>query len=70
MKFTHITKITASIAFAAFAAGQTAGIPVQFTDVTAQAGIHFTHNAGRSGKKYLPETTRAGSAFCNFDGRI
>ncbi len=24
---------------------------VRFTDVTDAAGIHFTHNAGRSGKK-------------------
>ena len=29
---------------------------VVFTDVTAKAGIHFVHNAGRTGKKYLPET--------------
>ena len=41
---------------------------MQFTDVTAQAGIHFVHNAGRSGKKYLPETTGAGCAFFDFDG--
>ena len=43
-------------------------IEVRFTDVTAQAGIHFTHNAGRSGKKYLPETRGAGCAFFDFDG--
>jgi hypothetical protein len=43
-------------------------IEVRFTDVTAQAGIHFTHNAGRSGKKYLPETLGAGCAFFDFDG--
>jgi hypothetical protein len=42
--------------------------PVVFTDVTAQAGIHFTHNAGRSGKKYLPETMGAGVAFFDADG--
>ena len=41
---------------------------VVFTDVTAQAGIHFTHNAGRSGKKYLPETLGAGAAFFDADG--
>ena len=40
----------------AMAANQSPGIAVQFTDVTSQAGIHFTHNAGRAGKKYLPET--------------
>jgi len=61
-------RIAAIFAFAAFAAGETPGIPVQFTDVTAQAGIHFVHNAGRSGKKYLPETTGAGCAFFDFDG--
>jgi hypothetical protein len=61
-------RIAAAFAVAAFAAGDTPGIPVQFTDVTAQAGIHFVHNAGRSGKKYLPETTGAGCAFFDFDG--
>ena len=34
-----------------------------FTDVTAQAGIHFVHNSGRAGKKYLPETMGSGCAF-------
>src|SRR5579862_111518 len=41
---------------------------VVFTDVTAQAGIHFTHNSGRAGKKYLPETLGAGCAFFDADG--
>ena len=41
---------------------------VRFTDVTAAAGIHFTHNAGRSGKKWLPETMGPGCAFFDFDG--
>ena len=43
-------------------------VEVQFTDVTAQAGIRFTHNAGRTGHKYLPETLGAGCAFFDFDG--
>jgi hypothetical protein len=41
---------------------------VVFTDVTAQAGIHFTHNAGRTGKKYLPEAMGSGAAFFDADG--
>ncbi len=41
---------------------------IVFTDVTAQAGIHFTHNSGRSGKKYLPETLGSGCAFFDADG--
>jgi len=41
---------------------------VQFTDVTAQAGIRFTHNAGKAGKKWLPETMGSGCAFFDADG--
>ena len=41
---------------------------VQFTDVTSQAGIKFVHNAGKSGKKYLPETLGSGAAFFDADG--
>ncbi len=41
---------------------------VKFTDVTAAAGIHFTHNAGRTGKKWLPETMGSGCAFLDVDG--
>ncbi len=42
--------------------------PVRFTDVTAQAGIKFVHNAGKAGKKWLPETMGAGCAFFDADG--
>lgn len=41
---------------------------VQFTDVTAKAGIHFKHNAGKAGKKWLPETMGSGCAFFDADG--
>ncbi len=41
--------------------------PVEFTDVTAQAGIKFRHNNGAYGKKYLPETTGSGCAFLDYD---
>lgn len=40
---------------------------VQFTDITAAAGIHFIHNAGKAGKKYLPETLGSGAAFIDAD---
>jgi enediyne biosynthesis protein E4 len=52
---------------AVWAAAQPAGGPV-FTDVTAAAGIHFTHNSGRAGHKWLPETLGAGCAFFDADG--
>jgi hypothetical protein len=42
--------------------------PVRFTDVTVSAGIKFTHNSGRAGKKWLPETMGAGCAFFDADG--
>jgi hypothetical protein len=68
MKTSDVGKLCVAFAAIALMAAGGPGVPVQFTDVTAQAGIHFTHNAGRSGKKYLPETTGAGCAFFDFDG--
>src|SRR5687767_10932548 len=41
--------------------------PIEFTDVTAQAGIHFKHSSGAFGKKYLPETLGNGCAFLDYD---
>jgi hypothetical protein len=40
---------------------------IQFTDVTEQAGIHFKHNSGAFGKKYLPETMGSGVCFLDYD---
>jgi len=40
---------------------------VSFRDITAQAGIHFTHNNGAFGKKWLPETMGPGCAFIDYD---
>ena len=41
---------------------------VKFTDITTASGIKFTHNAGKTGKKYLPETLGAGVAIFDADG--
>jgi len=38
-----------------------------FADATSAAGISFTHNSGRAGKKWLPETMGSGCAFLDFD---
>jgi hypothetical protein len=38
-----------------------------FRDITAQSGIHFTHNNGAFGKKWLPETMGPGCAFIDYD---
>ena len=40
---------------------------VQFRDVTQQAGIHFVHNNGAFGKKFLPETMGPGVAVIDYD---
>ncbi len=40
---------------------------IQFRDITSEAGIHFVHNNGAFGKKYLPETMGPGCAFIDYD---
>src|SRR3954465_13208355 len=52
--------------------GSTSSTPVRFTDFTKQSGIHFRHNAGKAGHKFLPETMGAGLALLDFnnDGRL
>jgi enediyne biosynthesis protein E4 len=45
----------------------TAQAQIQFHDITAQVGIHFTHNNGAFGKKWLPETMGPGCAFIDYD---
>ena len=42
--------------------------PVTFADVTAAAGIHFRHNSGAFGSKYLPETMGSGVCAIDYDG--
>ncbi len=41
--------------------------PIEFMDVTSQAGIHFKHNTGAFGKKYLPETMGSGVCIIDYD---
>lgn len=42
--------------------------PIPFTDVTAAAGIRFTHENGAAGEKLLPETMGGGCGFFDMDG--
>ena len=42
--------------------------PIRFVDVTQAAGIHFRHNSGAYGKKYLPETMGSGVCVIDYDG--
>jgi hypothetical protein len=43
------------------------GGPIEFKDITSEAGINFRHNNGATGKKYLPETMGGGVAFLDYD---
>jgi hypothetical protein len=43
------------------------GSATRFEDVTHAAGIHFVHNNGAFGKKWLPETMGPGVAFLDYD---
>ena len=55
-------------AFAGTSAPAPGGPPgLMFRDVTQQSGIHFVHNNGAFGKKYLPETLGPGVAFIDYD---
>jgi enediyne biosynthesis protein E4 len=59
-----VTQLTAPAA----ATARSGEVPtVKFTDVTAAAGIRFTHFNSASAEKLLPETMGAGVAFCDFD---
>jgi enediyne biosynthesis protein E4 len=44
------------------------GPAVLFTDITAQAGIRWTHFNGESSARYLVESTTGGLGFLDFDG--
>jgi hypothetical protein len=60
----------AALLGAAAAARREAGAaptPIRYTDITQAAGIHFRHNTGGFGSKYLPETMGSGCAFIDYD---
>jgi enediyne biosynthesis protein E4 len=40
---------------------------IRFADITRSSGIHFVHNNGAFGKKYLPETLGPGVAFIDYN---
>ena len=53
--------------FIAFCLVLPAQAQIHFRDITTQAGIHFTHNNGAFGNKWLPETMGPGCAFVDYD---
>ncbi len=63
-----IFAVAAGAAFRVHPRGDAASSRVQFEDVTRAAGIHFVHNNGAYGRKWLPETMGSGVAFLDYDG--
>jgi enediyne biosynthesis protein E4 len=63
----QVTAESASLQPAAQAQAPRPSGPIEFTDITQQAGIRFKHNSGAFGKKYLPETLGPGCAFLDYD---
>jgi hypothetical protein len=59
--------LCAFTAFAGAVAPRDGPPSIRLTDVTAAAGLHFRHNSGAFGKKYLPETLGSGCAFLDVD---
>ncbi len=69
MKLRYVIACLAVVGSAAFfLSATTTPVSVRFTDVTSAAGIHFVHIAGKSGKKYLPETMGSGVAVLDVYG--
>lgn len=60
--------VFASFVLVTYAAASAGDSGIRFTDVSSQAGIHFTHHNGAVGKKWLPETIGSGCAFVDLDG--
>jgi hypothetical protein len=50
-----------------FVGASTSSAQIHFRDITAQSGIHFVHNNGAFGGKWLPETMGPGCAFIDYD---
>jgi len=66
--FSHLPLLDALAIQSARSVATQAGPPgFRFSDITSQAGIHFEHNSGAYGGKYLPETLGAGCAFLDYD---
>lgn len=60
--------LLASAAIPAIPAFAASNPGFRLTDVSAAAGIHFKHNSGAYGGKFLPETMGSGCAFLDYDG--
>src|SRR6185437_17136243 len=74
LKCASFAACAAAALLAAFPGGTPTTAPgwFRFTDVTERSGIHFRHNAGKAGQKFLPETMGPGVALLDYnnDGKL
>ena len=70
MRFTVTVLVALGVVASMYAVNDKAGTKskARFVDVTEASHVKFTHNSGRAGKKWLPETMGAGAAWFDFDG--
>ncbi|HKD18766.1 MAG TPA: CRTAC1 family protein [Thermoanaerobaculia bacterium] len=59
--------MTPALLFAVLAGPAPGGCPVTFTDVAAQAGLHFVHDRGATPEHRLPEMYGSGVAWLDYD---
>ena len=65
--FSNFLRVSVSPWWIVLCIAATSHAQIHFRDITTQAGIHFTHNNGAFGKKWLPETMGPGCAFIDYD---
>ncbi len=66
MRFVRVAIVASMLALMTTIQAQQ-GTNVRLADVTAASGVTFTHDNGAAGRKLLPETLGAGSAFVDVD---
>jgi enediyne biosynthesis protein E4 len=69
-----VALLSAAVSFACLVSAVAAKRPptasdgaIRFEDITRAAGIHFVHNNGAFGKKWLPETMGPGVGFIDYN---
>lgn len=67
-----VLAVAGSVSLCAQARAPGVSVPGRFVDITAQAGVHFLHQAPHTTRKYLIETMGSGVALfdCDDDGRL
>jgi enediyne biosynthesis protein E4 len=63
----RVRALVASLCTLFLAVSPASAQKIQFREVSGESGMHFSHNNGAFGKKWLPETMGPGCAFIDYD---